>query len=669
MSCWQEPETQVFFGEVRINSNVGLPRLTPDTASLLFGDQVIGVPGDVRTVTLTSSGGAEVVTGAASIVGGNAFAITSDTCSNTAMSLTAGCFISVRATATALGGNSAKLRLPVNYGSGMLEFPLLVGGTDPKLLSIFPASLNFGPVAVGHTGAARSVSLAAIGISPVTIGDASLGGTTPAAFSITDNTCSGGTIPVGQSCSITVTPHPTSTALQTAQLLIQSDNMTSPASVSLSVTGQPDNSGTYYAVTPSRILDTREGNGAAKAPVGPGGTIALQVAGRGEVPASGVSAVVLNVTVTAPTTSGHITVWPSGVGMPTASSLNFVPGWTGANSVTVALGADGKVALYNSAGKTHLIADVVGYYAKDNVVVPAKGFGGEFQPVLPERLFDSRADWGFKLSAGDWLQLPVSYGEDYDPHIRALAVNVTAVDGAGNGYLTTFNGEGSPPFTSTLNFTNTGAVPNFAVVPTGHCNNCPWPASWPIIGVYASVDVHVIVDIVGFYDDGQLADGTNDGLRFMPQTPVRIVDSRIGQGIAGALGQGSTASVSAGSLPPATWALSLNVTAVSPTATTFISVWPNGLDQPTVSTLNPNRGQIVPNAAPVLLGVQDKFNVYNNAGSTHMVIDLVGTFYYRPDLGVLGPSLAFKHADGDVPTAPPAYVKGLHSTTAKAILR
>jgi hypothetical protein len=355
--------------------------------------------------------------------------------------------------------------------------------------------------------------------------------------------------------------------------------------------------------------------------------------------------------------------------MPTASSLNFVPGWTGANSVTTAIGAGGKVDLYNSSGKTHLIADVVGYYAKDNTVVAASGLGGEFQPTLPERVFDSRFDWGLKLPAGEWLQMPVSYGPEYDPHIRALAVNVTAVDGAGNGYLTTFNGQGSPPLASTLNFTTTGAVPNFAVVPTGRCFDCPWSSSWPIIGVYTSVAVHVIVDIVGFYDDGQLADGTNDGLRFRPQTPVRIADSRIGKGIPAALGQGSTASLSAGVLPPATWALSMNVTAVSPTATTYISVWPSGLGRPTISTLNPNRGQIVPNAAPVLLGKDDKFNVYNNAGSTHMVIDLVGTFYHRPDLGGPGPSLAFKHAGGDVPGEPPRYATGLHGTTAKALLR
>ena len=420
----------------------------------------------------------------------------------------------------------------------------------------------------------------------------------------------------------------------------------------LSVIGEPNNIGTYYPLTPARILDTRGGNGAPGGPVGAGGSIDLQVTARGGVPATGVSAVVLNVTVTSPTTSGHVTVWPTGVVRPTASSLNFVAGWTGANSVTVAVGTGGKVNLFNSAGNTHLVADVVGFYATGNSLVPTHGNGGEFQPVEPERLFDSRVDWGEKLPGGYWVEIPVSYGPTYDPHVRALAVNVTAVDGEGNGYLMTFSGSGTPPPTSTLNFTPIGAVPNFAVVPTSFCFDCG-PGVYPMIAVYTTVNVHVIVDIIGFYDDGQLADGTHDGLRFAPMTPTRITDSRIGQGMPGALGQQAQVTLGAGNLPPATEALSLNVTAVSPTATTFISVWPIGLDRPTVSTLNPERGQIVPNATPVLIRFKNLFNVYNNAGSTHLVIDMVGTFYFAPALGGSpGSSTAFNKADGDYARTP-----------------
>jgi hypothetical protein len=406
----------------------------------------------------------------------------------------------------------------------------------------------------------------------------------------------------------------------------------SPMGVALEVAGQPEAAGSYVPVPPSRILDTRSGNGAS-GPAGPGGIIHLQVAGRGGVPASGVSAVVLNVTVTSPTEASYITVFPAGPSRPGSSSLNFVPGWTGANSVTVALGPGGVVDLFNHAGSTHLIADVVGYYLAGASVGAT---GGELQTVEPERLFDSRFDWNLgRLPAGTAVEIPVSYGSVgdpgfYDPHVRALAVNITAVDATGTGYLTSWSGQGLTPNASTLNYTRGAVVPNFAIVPTSPCQLCG--AGFPSISVYTSVDVHVIVDVIGFYDDGQLADGTHDGLRFLPQHPSRIVDSRTGFGLPGALGQQATARVSPPAVAAPTEALALNLTAVSPTTTTFVSAWPTGGARPTVSTLNPGAGQIIPNAAIVTLGDDKDFNLFNNLGSVHIVVDQVGSFYYRPAL-------------------------------------
>ena len=56
------------------------------------------------------------------------------------------------------------------------------------------------------------------------------------------------------------------------------------------------------------MLDTRTGVGVAAGAVPPGGTVAVQVTGRGPLPESGVSAVVVNVTVTGATGSGYLTV-------------------------------------------------------------------------------------------------------------------------------------------------------------------------------------------------------------------------------------------------------------------------------------------------------------------------------------------------------------------------
>src|SRR5690606_3731007 len=51
------------------------------------------------------------------------------------------------------------------------------------------------------------------------------------------------------------------------------------------------------AISPARLLDTREGLGAARTPLGPGDAVHLQVAGRGGVPDTA-TAVVLNVAAT-----------------------------------------------------------------------------------------------------------------------------------------------------------------------------------------------------------------------------------------------------------------------------------------------------------------------------------------------------------------------------------
>jgi hypothetical protein len=460
-------------------------------------------------------------------------------------------------------------------------------------------------VATTSEGGSQTVTMSAVGLpsgvtasfSPASF---STGNSTTATFS-----ASGSAAPGRYPVAITAT----------------GSTITHAATYTLVVT---DNEGAFYQLAPTRILDTRIGNGAPTAPLGAGSTISLQVTGRGGVPSTGVSSVVLNVTATGATAASFVTVWPAGVTRPTASSLNLVAGWTGANSVTVAIGAGGKVNIYNNAGSTHMIADVVGFYAADDSTVPTLGIGGEYQPVTPERLFDSRFDWDGKVEGGGGVRIPVSYGSSVNSHIRALVVNVTAVDPSWDGYLTTWNGVGLPPNASTLNYTaGVPAVPNMAVVPVAPC--C---GGFPSIGVYTQADSHIIVDILGFFDDSSLG----GGLRFTPQTPVRIADTRFGQGAPGALGQGATAVITApGAVAPAgTEALALNVTAVSPTANTFISVWPNGISgigQPNVSTLNPRPGQVVPNAVYTLVGPTKAFNVYNNAGQTHIVVDVVGTFW------------------------------------------
>ena len=116
---------------------------------------------------------------------------------------------------------------------------------------------------------------------------------------------------------------------------------------------------------PARLLDTRPGgptvdfaySGTGLRPAT--GTIQLSVAGRAGIPANA-SAVVLNVTVDQPQANGFITVYPTGVGRPNASNLNYLVGQTVPNAVITRLGSSGSVCIYN-LGATHLVVDVAGY--------------------------------------------------------------------------------------------------------------------------------------------------------------------------------------------------------------------------------------------------------------------------------------------------------------------
>jgi hypothetical protein len=79
-------------------------------------------------------------------------------------------------------------------------------------------------------------------------------------------------------------------------------------------------------------------------------------------------------------------------------------------------------------------------------------------------------------------------------------------------------------------------------------------------------------------------------------------------------------------VPPGATAAVVNVTSVGSTLPSFVTVWPTGADQPGASTLNPRPGLAVPNQAYLLLGSGGSLDVFNNNGSTDIVIDAFGYF-------------------------------------------
>ena len=126
--------------------------------------------------------------------------------------------------------------------------------------------------------------------------------------------------------------------------------------------GSPTNRG-FSATGPSRVLDTRSGTGAPMAQLGAQGSLVLAVPG---LPA-GVTGVVLNLTATSlnGADSTYISACPAAQALSTCmqtSILNPNRGVTIANEVTVPVGPDGRIQLYNNGGAIDLVGDLAGYF-------------------------------------------------------------------------------------------------------------------------------------------------------------------------------------------------------------------------------------------------------------------------------------------------------------------
>ena len=116
-------------------------------------------------------------------------------------------------------------------------------------------------------------------------------------------------------------------------------------------------------------MDTRPGGATIDSQFSGAGTlkggqvVTLKVLGRGgRVPASGVSAVALNVAITQPSRPSHLTVFPAGVNAPNTANLNFTAGQTISNMVIAKIGANGSVSFRLNAGEAHLVVDIAGWF-------------------------------------------------------------------------------------------------------------------------------------------------------------------------------------------------------------------------------------------------------------------------------------------------------------------
>jgi hypothetical protein len=259
----------------------------------------------------------------------------------------------------------------------------------------------------------------------------------------------------------------------------------------------PSNSG-YTAVSPRRVFDTRpnESPGALlgdfKAPIGGSVEVMADMLGlpNGVTPASGVSAVSLNVTVTNPVASGFITVYPCDQELELVSSVNFVAGQTVANAVIAPLAADGTICFHSNV-QTDIIVDISGWFPSES---------GYAAAASPARVFDTRPGESPgalrdvpKVKIGGLTELKVDMTSltDITPPlgVAAVSLNVTVTNPVGSGFVTVYPC-GTRPLVSSVNFIAGQTVANAVIAPLSDAGE---------LCFFSNLGTDLVVDINGFF--------------------------------------------------------------------------------------------------------------------------------------------------------------------------
>src|ERR1019366_873803 len=340
----------------------------------------------------------------------------------------------------------------------------------------------------------------------------------------------------------------------------------------------------FVAVTPCRLIDTRQTGGPIQ-----GGTsrdFPIPQEGGCNVPTSA-AAYSLNVSVVPQGSLGYLTIWPTGEGRPVVATLNSIDGRIKADAAIVPAGTNGAVSVYVTQ-TTNVILDINGYFAA------ASGSTLAFYPLTPCRVADTRRtdfpqglgspfltglhERDFPILNATTCNIPSS--------AAAYSLNFSVVPHGALRYMTVWPTGQSRPLVSTLNDIPGTIIANAAIVPAGSSGE---------VSVFPSSDTDLIIDINGYF-----APPGTGGLSLYAVAPCRVIDTRqIGPPFSGTL---SPPVDVVGSFcgPPATaQAYVFNATVVPTGGLGYLTLWPDGTNRPTVSTLNALDGSITNNMAIV----------------------------------------------------------------------
>ena len=248
----------------------------------------------------------------------------------------------------------------------------------------------------------------------------------------------------------------------------------------------------------------------------------------------------------------------------------------------------------------------------------------QFNPVLPCRVVDTRNPngpfGGPPIPGGTARSFPLPQGVCNIPTTAAAySLNVTVVPSGQLGYLTIWPTGQSQPVVSTMNSLDGRIKANAAIVPAG---------TNEAVSVYVSNTTNVVLDIDGYFTTpGSFTQA------FYPLTPCRVLDTRNANGplggpfLSGGQERDFPVLSSDCKIPSNAEAYSMNFTVVPVQGQPlgYLTVWPESLQRPSVSTLNDLTATIVANAAIVPAGTGGGIATYADQ-NTQLVADINGYF-------------------------------------------
>ncbi len=368
---------------------------------------------------------------------------------------------------------------------------------------------------------------------------------------------------------------------------------------------------------PCRAVDTRPPNG--NGPIQGNTHQDFPISGEGNCATLPNAAVYsTNVTVVPATRSlGYLTIWPAGEPQPVVSTLNSVDGRVKADAAIVPAGTGGAVSIYVT-DTTNVIVDVNGYFA------PLSGSTLAFYPLAPCRVADTRKSsfpTGLgppSLTGGQPRDFPILNATSCNIPSTAAAysLNFTVVPSGTLGYLTVWPTGQTRPTVSTLNDVLGRVIANAAIVVAGTGSD---------VSAYATNNTDLVIDINGYF-----APAGADGLSLYAVAPCRVIDTRhvgSGQPFTGTLNPPVDVVNSQCGVSSLAQAYVFNATVIPVHSLGYLTLWPDGENQPVVSTLNAQDGSLTNNMAIVPAGTAGKVDAYAN-GLTQLILDI--SSYFAP---------------------------------------